>query len=75
MVIVDPPRKGLDPEVLSALCAAPPRRLVYVACGLESFLSDERALTAGGRLRLTDLAAYDMFPHTEHVETLAVFDR
>ncbi len=74
VVIVDPPRKGLDPEVLSALGAAPPRRLVYVACGLESFLSDEGALTAAGRLRLTDLAAYDMFPHTEHVETLAVFE-
>ena len=75
VVIVDPPRKGLDPDVLAALVAAPPRRLVYAACGLESFLADERALAGAGSLRLTDIRAYDMFPHTDHVETLAVFDR
>jgi tRNA/tmRNA/rRNA uracil-C5-methylase (TrmA/RlmC/RlmD family) len=75
VVIVDPPRKGLDPEVLGALAAASPQRLIYVACGLDSFLSDERALSEPGRLRLTALQAFDLFPHTDHVETLAVFDR
>ncbi len=75
VVIVDPPRRGLDADVLASLVQRPPKMLVYVACGLESFLSDERALALGGRLRLAELAAYDMFPHTEHVETLARFDR
>ncbi|HVW24373.1 MAG TPA: hypothetical protein VHC69_03340 [Polyangiaceae bacterium] len=75
VVLVDPPRKGLDPDVLASLVKAPPERLIYVACGLESFLSDERALTTAGRLHLTRLDAFDLFPHTDHVETLAVFDR
>ncbi|HEX4334756.1 MAG TPA: hypothetical protein VH062_02515 [Polyangiaceae bacterium] len=75
VIIADPPRKGLEPALLASLVAAPPPELVYVACGLESFLSDERALTASRRLRLVELAAYDMFPHTEHVETLARFER
>jgi 23S rRNA (uracil1939-C5)-methyltransferase len=74
VVIVDPPRKGLDRELLDALVRSPPSRLVYVACGLDTFLSDARALLGAGA-RLTHLAAYDMFPHTEHVETLACFDR
>lgn len=75
VVLADPPRKGLDREVLAALVTVPPRRLVYVACGLDTFLADEQVLNASGRWRLTDLAAYDMFPYTEHLETLAVFDR
>jgi tRNA/tmRNA/rRNA uracil-C5-methylase (TrmA/RlmC/RlmD family) len=74
VVIVDPPRKGLDTAVLAALVRAPPRRLVYVACGLDTFLADELHLNDSGRLRLAELTAYDMFPHTEHVEILAVFD-
>jgi 23S rRNA (uracil1939-C5)-methyltransferase len=75
VVIVDPPRKGLDAEVVAALVRAPPRRLAYVACGLDTFLADEATLGGEGGLRLTDLSAYDMFPHTEHVETLAIFER
>ncbi|HEX3596459.1 MAG TPA: hypothetical protein VHU80_15220 [Polyangiaceae bacterium] len=75
VVIVDPPRKGLDADVLTALVEAPPRRLVYVACGLDAFLRDEATLCERAGFRLRHLAAYDMFPHTEHVETLALFDR
>src|SRR5262249_28948208 len=72
-VIVDPPRKGIDAALLDALVRAPPRQLVYVACALDSFLHDATPLLDSSRVRLTPLAAYDMFPHTEHVETLATF--
>jgi tRNA/tmRNA/rRNA uracil-C5-methylase (TrmA/RlmC/RlmD family) len=75
VVIADPPRKGLDAELRAALQAAPPARFVYLSCGLGAFLADARALLAAGRLRLTSLCAYDMFPFTGHVETLAVFER
>ena len=40
VVIADPPRKGLDPDLLRHLGEHPPGRLLYVSCGLESFLSD-----------------------------------
>jgi tRNA/tmRNA/rRNA uracil-C5-methylase (TrmA/RlmC/RlmD family) len=75
VVIADPPRKGLEPELVTALVAAAPRRFVYVSCGLESFLQDAQRLTASGALRLTELAAFNLMPYTEHVETVACFER
>lgn len=75
VVIADPPRKGLDPGVLAALAAAPPARLVYVSCDLDSFERDAARLTTSGRLRLAELVACDLFPNTHHVETLARFER
>jgi 23S rRNA (uracil1939-C5)-methyltransferase len=75
LVIVDPPRKGLEHPIRTALLSTPPSRLVYVSCGLSSFLDDARALLETGALWLTELTAFDLFPHTEHVETVARFDR
>jgi tRNA/tmRNA/rRNA uracil-C5-methylase (TrmA/RlmC/RlmD family) len=75
VVIADPPRKGLDRELLDRIVEQPPGRLIYVSCGLESFLRDTARLTAGGGLRLGSLAAFDLMPFTEHVETVACFDR
>jgi 23S rRNA (uracil1939-C5)-methyltransferase len=72
-VIVDPPRKGLDAALLERLCQAPPARLAYVSCDVASFERDSQQLQRA--LRLRSLAAYDLFPHTEHLETLAVFER
>jgi 23S rRNA (uracil1939-C5)-methyltransferase len=74
VVIVDPPRKGLDPEVLQALALRPPRRLLYLSCELGSLVRDAEQLSAQG-LRLEALTAYDSFPYTEHLETLASFRR
>lgn len=75
VVIADPPRKGLDAELVESLRAAPPRRLVYVSCGLASFLTQAERLLEPGQLVLSSLEAFALFPYTEHVETLAVFDR
>jgi tRNA/tmRNA/rRNA uracil-C5-methylase (TrmA/RlmC/RlmD family) len=72
-VIVDPPRKGLHPRVIEALLAARPRRLLYLSCGFESFLRDADSLLAAG-LRCVELQPYALFPFTEHVEILAVFE-
>jgi 23S rRNA (uracil1939-C5)-methyltransferase len=75
VVIADPPRKGLDPELTEYLSEQPPERFVYVSCGLESFLSDTARLTSRGKLRLCALAAFNLMPFTEHVETVARFER
>jgi 23S rRNA (uracil1939-C5)-methyltransferase len=75
VVIADPPRKGLDPELTEHLIENPPERFVYVSCGLESFLSDTARLTAHGKLRLGSLTAFNLLPFTEHVETVAGFER
>lgn len=75
VVIVDPPRKGLDPELVQALQRDPPEKLVYVSCGLPAFLSQAEQLLQSGKLALSSLEAFALFPFTEHVETLAVFER
>ncbi len=72
-VVADPPRKGLDPELHAALTQTPPERFVYVSCDIDSFERDAAELLAP--LRLVALDAFDLFPHTEHLETLAVFAR
>jgi 23S rRNA (uracil1939-C5)-methyltransferase len=74
VVIVDPPRKGLDPELAQGLAERPPERLLYVSCALDSLREDILRLTSE-RLRLVGLAVFDMFPYTAHVETVARFER
>lgn len=74
VVIVDPPRKGLDAEVLARLVREPPPRLVAISCDLEAFLREARALLDGGRVRLAALVPLALFPYTEYVETVALFE-
>ena len=73
VVIVDPPRKGLDAELLDALCGRPRGRLLYASCGLPAFLRECARLRASG-WKLAELEAWALFPHTPHVETLARFE-
>jgi tRNA/tmRNA/rRNA uracil-C5-methylase (TrmA/RlmC/RlmD family) len=72
-VIADPPRRGLDAGVIEALVQTPVARLIYVSCGLDSFLAQARALLDSGRYELEGLEAFVMVPYTEHIETLAWF--
>jgi 23S rRNA (uracil-5-)-methyltransferase RumA len=73
VVVADPPRVGLGPDVCRELLRVRPRRLVYVSCNALSQIEDARALAPG--YRLTELRGYDMFPQTPHMEALAVFER
>jgi 23S rRNA (uracil1939-C5)-methyltransferase len=75
VVIADPPRKGLDPQLTEYLSKQPPARFLYVSCGVESFLSDTAQLTSRGKLRLGALTAFNLLPFTAHVETVARFER
>jgi 23S rRNA (uracil-5-)-methyltransferase RumA len=73
VAVADPPRIGLGPEVCAELLRVLPRRLVYVSCNPLTQVEDLRALLQ--RYELRSLRGYDMFPHTPHVETLAVLER
>jgi len=75
VVIADPPRKGLEPELTDYLSESAPERFLYVSCGLESFINDAARLSSHARLRLTALSAFNLLPFTEHVEIGACFDR
>jgi 23S rRNA (uracil1939-C5)-methyltransferase len=72
-VIVDPPRTGLSKEAADRLARVQAPRLVYVSCDPPTLARDARRLLDAG-YRLTSLRAFDLFPNTPHVESLAVFD-
>ncbi|WP_129631339.1 23S rRNA (uracil(1939)-C(5))-methyltransferase RlmD [Candidatus Oscillochloris fontis] len=72
VAVVDPPRIGLGPEVCAELLRIAPQRLVYVSCNPITLVEDLRLL--GAHYRLRHLTGYDMFPHTPHVEVLAVLE-
>ncbi len=75
LVILDPPRRGIDAALLDYLIEHPPGRVAFVSCGLDALLRDAERLTAGGPFRLVELTAFNLLPFTEHVETLAWFER
>jgi 23S rRNA (uracil1939-C5)-methyltransferase len=73
-VLLDPPRVGAR-EVLSAVAHIAPRRLVYISCHTGSLARDLGVLAHELGFRLTAAGVLDMFPHTTHVESIAVLDR
>ena len=74
VVIIDPPRRGLQPEVTGALVASSTRRVIYVSCDPATLARDLRRLVNGG-FELVEVQPIDMFPHTQHIECVAVLDR
>lgn len=74
VVVLDPPRAGARREVMAAITGAAPRRIVYVACDPAS-LARDAALAVERGYALTSVRGLDLFPHTHHVESIAVLDR
>lgn len=74
-VLVDPPRKGLDRQLLARLVSDPPERLIYLSCGIEALLRESRELAEASQLVLEHVSGWAYFPFTDHVETLLVATR
>lgn len=72
-IIVDPPRSGLHPKVAETLLNLAVPRILYVSCNYESFVRDFAVL--GRDYQIEKLAAIDLFPHSPHVETVALLGR
>jgi len=73
-VLLDPPRVGAR-EVLSAVAHLAPHRVVYISCHTGSLARDLGLLTQAHGFRLLAAGVLDMFPHTTHVESVAVLER
>ena len=69
VVLMDPPRAGSDRRFLDSLIRCAPERVVYVSCGPDTLRRDLEILTRGG-YRVEAVQPVDMFPFTEHVETV-----
>ena len=74
VVTVDPPRKGLAPEVIASVAAMGPEKVVYVSCE-PGDAGPGREDLPGVRLRSQAAAAVDMFPGTAHVETVCLLSK
>jgi 23S rRNA (uracil1939-C5)-methyltransferase len=74
MVLLDPPRSGAE-EMLPYLAATAAHRLLYVSCHPASLARDAGILVHRHQFRLTAAGVMDMFPHTGHVESIALFER
>ena len=74
VVLMDPPRAGSDRHFLDSLLRCAPKRVVYVSCGPDTLRRDLEILTRGG-YRVDALQPVDMFPFTEHVETVVKMTR
>jgi 23S rRNA (uracil1939-C5)-methyltransferase len=73
-IVIDPPRTGLSKDAAEAILRHGPARLVYVSCDPPTLARDARKLLDAG-YRLESLRAFDLFPNTPHVASLARFVR
>jgi 23S rRNA (uracil1939-C5)-methyltransferase len=73
-LLLDPPRSGAGPNLGRWIASRELERIVYVSCNPRSLAADSAVLCAAG-FTLTEVGVFDMFPHTAHIEALAVFDR
>lgn len=74
VVIMDPPRAGASLEFLRCLVELSPEKIVYISCNPETLARDLSFITRKG-YRVKKIQPVDMFPHTEHVETVALLVR
>ena len=68
VMIVDPPRAGMHPDVVKTILRAAPKRIVYVSCNPASQARDLEMLSEA--YRILEVQPVDMFPHTQHVENV-----
>jgi 23S rRNA (uracil1939-C5)-methyltransferase len=74
VIVVDPPRKGCDAQLLDTIVRMRPKRVVYVSCNPATLARDLAVLEAGG-FRTVEVQPVDMFPHTGHVECVVLLVR
>ena len=74
VIVVDPPRKGVSPDVIEAMAAMGPQRIVYVSCDPATLARDVKLLREKG-YTLQAAEAFDLFPRCAHVETVALLKK
>ncbi|MDD5784160.1 MAG: 23S rRNA (uracil(1939)-C(5))-methyltransferase RlmD [Prevotella sp.] len=72
VIITDPPRAGMHPDVISVIMKARPKRIVYVSCNPSTQARDLQLLDA--EYKVAKVQPVDMFPHTPHVENVVLLE-
>jgi 23S rRNA (uracil1939-C5)-methyltransferase len=73
LLVVNPPRAGVDPRVVHTVLERPPPRIVYVSCDPATLARDVAALA--GAYGVSSVRCFDLFPQTAHVETIVALAR
>lgn len=73
-VVLDPPRKGVEKEVLEAIINAAPKTVVYLSCNSSTMARDIKVLLESG-YKVKEVQPVDMFPHTAHIECVALIEK
>jgi tRNA/tmRNA/rRNA uracil-C5-methylase (TrmA/RlmC/RlmD family) len=74
VIILDPPREGAGKNVVQSMVSLKPRAIVYVACDPAALARDNAYLESSG-YALAEIRAFDLFPMTQHIESVALFKR
>jgi 23S rRNA (uracil1939-C5)-methyltransferase len=75
LVILDPPRKGCQPQVIETLLTVKPQKIVYISCHPATLARDLQQLCRNDDYKLTFVQPADLFPQTPHVETAVILER
>lgn len=73
IVVVDPPRKGLNKELINKFIETKVKKIIYVSCNPATLARDLKELS--NYYKLSDIKPFDMFPYTNHVECLTVLEK
>lgn len=75
VIMVDPPRDGMHPSAPESILAFNANIIVYVSCNPATLVRDLGLLLATDKYRVTDITPVDMFPHTNHIETVVRLEK
>ena len=75
IILLDPPRRGCDAEVIEMILKLKPSKIAYVSCKPATLARDIQVLCASGAYELTEIQPADFFPQTTHVECCALLQR
>ena len=74
VVLVDPPRAGLERRALDGIAALNPQTIAYVSCDPATLARDIARLIANG-YRLVEVTPFDLFPQTYHIESISILQK
>jgi 23S rRNA (uracil1939-C5)-methyltransferase len=74
IILVDPPRAGLEKKALDAIVKINPKTIAYVSCDPSTLARDARRLIDNG-YKLLDVTPFDLFPQTYHIESISIFEK
>ncbi len=73
VIIIDPPRSGIDYKTLDILTRKVPKKIIYVSCNPSTLAKNLKVLTK--KYEVKSITPFDMFPHTSHIESITILEK